>query len=278
MCYPIIMKWLLLFLTILLQLNLVNILKAETPKVQIIEFEVSELPPSLFNLFTGKNTLPYLQYVLPGDYSPDKSYPLLLYIPGFHGHAGGNIKVPQEIAGSHECVVATLPLFKESVDREEVARGLIVSLVDYPTLSEAYNKMLSRLFEEVPNIDKQRSAMVGFSNGAITIAVLVSNHDPFILTNFHSFCMVDHGMFHLMDLHKKHSRDKRYLIMTGDQPEMGRELKLRAAQLLEDSYQLLQIDVESRVLKDTGHELTWSVKQDIGEWVFKETTLVESAN
>jgi hypothetical protein len=43
--------------------------------------------------------------------------------------------------------------------------------------------LLGRLFELVPNIDPDRSAMVGFSNGALTIAVLVSNHDEFVLSH-----------------------------------------------------------------------------------------------
>jgi hypothetical protein len=57
--------------------------------------------------------------------------------------------------------------------------------------------------------------------------------------------------------------------MVGDQEDYGRELKLRGAQLLEDSYRPLGIDVENRVLENTGHELTAACKKDIGTWIFE---------
>ena len=111
--------------------------------------------------------------------------------------------------------------------------------------------------------------MVGFSNGAIAIAVLVTSHDEYILDNFRSFCLVDHGMFHLTDLHKTPTKDRRFLILVGDKKDYGRDLKIRGAKLAQDSYQLLGCSVESRILKNTGHELTQSCKRDIGTWIFE---------
>lgn len=238
--------------------------------VQRIEFGQDELPQNLYSMFTGSEANSVLQYCLPVGYSPAKTYPLILYVPGFHGHPGGNIGNAIDIANGRECVVASLPLFKVAIDQSEPAGGVIVSFSDFPALSDAWRVMLGRLFETVPNIDRSKSAMVGFSNGAITIGVLVSMHDEFILDRFHSFCLVDHGMFHLTDLHKSKSRDRRFLILVGDQPDMGRELKLRGAKLWEECYRLLGFDVESRVLPNTGHELTATCKKDIGAWIFAD--------
>lgn len=112
--------------------------------------------------------------------------------------------------------------------------------------------------------------MVGFSNGAIAIAVLVSSHNAFILERFHSFCLVDHGMFHLADLHKTPARNRRFLILVGGQADSGRELKIRGTQLGQDAYRLAGCDIESRVMKDTGRELTEACKMQIGTWVFHE--------
>ena len=212
----------------------------------------------------------FLQYCLPEGYSSDKTYPLILYVPGFHGHPGGNIKVAKDIGVDRDCVVASLPLFKKNIDRSEPANGVIVSFADYPILSSSYRKMLGRLFEAVPNIDPTRSAMVGFSNGAITISILVSSQDAFILERFQSYCLVDQGMLHLVDLHKTPTKDRRFLLLVGDEEDYGRSLKLRGAKLLEDSYQLIGIDFESRVLENTGHELTPSCKHDIGAWIFEK--------
>jgi len=107
------------------------------------------------------------------------------------------------------------------------------------------------------------------SNGAIAIAVLVSSHDEYILEKFHSYCLVDQGMFHLTDLHKTLTKDRRFLILVGDKEDYGRDLKIRGAKLIQDSYQLLGYSVESRILQNTGHELTQSCKRDIGTWVFE---------
>jgi len=213
---------------------------------------------------------PCLSICLPDDYSPTNTYPLLVYVPGNDGGTKGNLYNAQTIAGPRGWVVATLPLFKKEVDRSEPAGGVIVSFEDYPVIAKAYRTMLGRLFERVPNIDRKKSAMVGFSNGSITIAVLVSNHDEFILTHFNNFCLVDHGMFHLADLHKSRARDCRFLILVGDQPDMGREGKLRQAKLQEDSWKLLHVNVSCRVMRDTGHEFNEPQMEIVGDWLRNE--------
>ena len=112
--------------------------------------------------------------------------------------------------------------------------------------------------------------MVGFSNGAITIGVLLSNHDEFILTHFRKFCLVDHGMFHLTDLHKSRARDCRFLILVGDQEDFGRDLKIRQTQLQQESWQLLGVDFASRIMKNTGHEFNAPQMELVSEWLRSE--------
>lgn len=233
-------------------------------------FPDAGLAPTLYTMITGTAATPCLTVRLPDDYDPAKAYPLLVYVPGWHGGPKGNIGNAEEIAGSKGWIVATLPLFKKSIDQSEPARGLIVSMADYVTISKAYQVMLGRLFERVPNIDRSRSAMVGFSNGALTIAVLATNNDEFILTHFKNFCLVDHGMFHLTDLHKKNARDARYLILAGDKEDFGRELKIRGGQLLQDEMKALGVNLQCRILKDTGHEFQSRHMALVGSWLRKE--------
>lgn len=243
----------------------------EPGKLIEVEFAETHLPPSLYTMVTGTAAPPTLKFRLPDNYSPDKNFPLLVYVPGNHGGPNGNIGNAQAIAGPRDWVVASLPLFKRSLDRDEIGGGIIVSFEDFATLSRAYAIMLGRLFELVPNIDRERSAMVGFSNGALTIAVLVSNHDEFVLSHFRSFCLVDHGMFHLTDLHKKRSRDSRFLILSGDnQGDLGRDLKIRGGQLLQDSWQLVGVDLSFHVMKDTGHEFRGRHMAIVGRWLRHE--------
>jgi hypothetical protein len=242
-----------------------------------ILFRDAGLPPTLYTQITGAAADPCLTVRLPEDYDPAKSYPLLVYVPGLHGGPKGHIGNAEAIAGSKGWIAATLPLFKASVDTTEPGRGMIVGFQDYPAISRAYGIMLGRLFERIFNIDRERSAMVGFSNGALTIAVLVSCQDEFILTHFRNFCLVDHGMFHLTDLHKRLSRGCRILVLVGDKEDYGRELKIRGSRLLEDEWKLLGVNLSCRIMKDTGHEFQDRHMAMVGRWLrhepFDESTV-----
>lgn len=235
-----------------------------------LAFSDADLPPTLYSMWTGAETPPAMTVRLPDDYSPSNQFPLLVYVPGFHGHANGNIGNARTIAGDKGWIIASLPLFKKSIDRSEPASGVIVGFEDYPVLAKAYRIMLGQLFELVPNIDRERSAMVGFSNGAITTAVLVSSHDEFILTHFKNFCLVDHGMFHLSDLHKNLARDSRFLLLVGDKEDLGRDLKIRQSQLQQDSWRPLGVDLSYRILKNTGHEFNQPHMELVREWLRNE--------
>ena len=265
-----------LLVIIALQFRLIALAQDLIPgKITDIKFPKADLPPTLYTMMTGNEATPCLRVRLPDDYDPQKSYPLLVYVPGNDGGPKGNIVNAETIAGTHGWIAASLPLFKKSIDRSEFAGGVIVSFEDYPTLSKSYEIMLGRLFDLIPNIDRGKSAMVGFSNGAITIGVLLSNHNEFILTHFKNFCLVDHGMFHLTDLYKKHAKDCRYLILVGDKEDMGRDLKIRQSKLQQDSWKLLDVNLSYQIMKDTGHEFEDRHTELVGKWLRNET-LVES--
>lgn len=233
-----------------------------------VAFSVLAVPPSLYSMMTETTVPPTLTYRLPDGYDPERRYPLLVYVPGFHGGASGNIGNALTIAGREDWVVASLPLFKSTVDREEISGGIRIGFQDYTTLSKAYETMLGRLFELVPNIDAERSAMVGFSNGALAIAVLVSNHDEFVLSHFRTFCFVDQGMFHLTDLHKRRARGCRFLVLSGDdRTDPGRDLMIRGGRLLGDSWRMFGVDLSFHVMADTGHEFKDRHMALVGGWL-----------
>lgn len=232
-----------------------------------IAFDAAGLPPTLYTMMTGDRVPPILTFRLPDDYRPGLSYPLLVYVPGFHGNRAGNIGNAEMIAGHTGWIVATLPLFKAAVDEAEPGQGIIVSLEDYSVISKAYATMLGRLFELVPNIDRSRSGMVGFSNGALTLAVLLSTHDAFIRSHFRSFVLVDHGQAHLTDLHKSDVRDGRYLLLFGDQPDYGRDLKLRGCALQQDQWRLLGVNLTCEIMKGVGHAFPPEYMSRVGQWL-----------
>jgi predicted esterase len=255
------------FLLLACQLFTTTIFAQKLNPGKIAGIKFPELAPSLYTMMTGDEAAPAIEYRLPDDYDTAKKYPLLVYVPGFHGNPSGNIGNAQAIAGPKGWIVASLPLFKKTIDRDEVAGGLLVSMEDYPAISKAYQTMLGKLFDLVPNIDREKSAMVGFSNGAITIGVLLSSHDEFILTHFKNFCLVDNGMFHLTDLHKNYAKDCRYLILVGDREDMGRDLKIRQSKLQEDSWKLLSVNLTFQIMKDTGHEFNPPQMDIVAKWL-----------
>ena len=266
------------FLAVAFVLHTVSIAQELTPGKNIeIMFPEPNLPPTLFAMMTGTTAIPCLTIRLPDDYDRTKTYPLLVYVPGFHGGPKGNIGNAQTIAGPKGWIVASLPLFKESIDKNEPAAGIMIGFQDYPIISHAYRIILGKLFELIPNIDRAKSAMVGFSNGALTIAILVSNHDEFILTHFKNFCFVDHGMFHLTDLHKKYARDGRFLILVGDKLDYGRDLKIKGSQLLQEEWKLLGVNLKYQIMNNTGHEFYDRQMAIVGQWLRNEAVLESPA-
>jgi hypothetical protein len=235
-----------------------------------ITFAQPDVPHTLFTMMTGTPATPCLTIRLPDDYDSTKIYPLLVYVPGFHGGPKGNIGNAQTIAGPKGWIVASLPLFKESIDTSEPGGGIIIGFQDYPVISRAYRIILGKIFELVPNIDQAKSALVGFSNGALTIAILVSNQDEFILAHFKNFCIIDHGMFHLTDLHKKHARDCRFLVLVGDKKDYGRDLKIKGSQLLQEEWKSLGVNLEYQIMEDTGHEFYNRQMALVGRWLRNE--------
>jgi hypothetical protein len=246
-------------------------------KVTDLVFSDASLPPTLHAMMTHQAVTPTMTVRLPDDYDSSKTYPLLVYVPGFDGGVKGNIGNAQTIAGNRGWIVASVPLCKKTVDTSEPAGGMLVSFEDEPIIARSYELMLGRLFALVPHIDRERSAMVGFSNGALTIAVLVSCHDEFILDHFRNFCLVDHGMFHLTDLHKQGVRDCRFLVLVGDKQDMGRELKIRQSKLLQDEWKLLGVHLSYQIMKDTGHEFGDRQMAKVGEWLRNPASADSSA-
>ncbi len=247
-------------------LSFAQILPFKNPNIEIT-FPDKDFPPILHTLMTGEEATPILTYRLPNNYESTKKYPLVVYIPGWDGGLKGNIKNAQTIADSNSWIVATVPLFKKTIDRSEPGGGIIVSMEDFPVISKCYRIMFEKLFDDVPNIDFNNSTIVGYSNGAITLAVLISMHDEFIISHFNNFCLVDHGMFHLTDLHKHGSRDRQYLILVGDQQDLGRDLKIQRSKLLQDEMKLVGVNLTSEIMKDTGHEFKEEQMVLVRKWI-----------
>ena len=182
-----------------------------------LEFTFPELPPTLHAMRTGDRSPTMASVHLPRDYSRRKQFPLLVYLEGGRGEPGdrtGLAKV-RKITGSRGFIAASLPLFKKKIDPREPHAGLLIAAYDdYPRIARAYSAMLARIFAAVPNIDPGRSALGGFSNGAHTVALLLSGLHAPTLRCFRHFYLIDGGS-HLTSFHKAALADKNFLFMVG---------------------------------------------------------------
>jgi len=122
----------------LIILNLFGVSSAQKLVLKNPNFEITfpneNFPPTLYTKRTGEEVTPTLTYRLPNNYDSTKKYPLLVYIPGFDGGLKGNIKNAVTIADTNSWIVATVPLFKKKIDRDEPSGGIIVSLEDFPPI------------------------------------------------------------------------------------------------------------------------------------------------
>jgi hypothetical protein len=99
-----------------------------------------------------------------------------------------------QIAGKNDYVLATFPLFKQEINREEQWGGVGIDFLDYPAISRAYKAFVDRIRETIPNLDAGTSVLGGYSNGANTLALLLSVLDPTTLKSFKRFFFIDAGV------------------------------------------------------------------------------------
>src|SRR3974390_729208 len=122
-----------------------------------------DLPDTLATMTTGERQPPRLTVRLPINYSRDDKFPLFVFLNGSDGGRGDTLPLDRKTIGSNDFICANLPLFKRAFDK---ADGGLVTVDDFETVSRAYRVMLQKLFDTIPNITPERSALGGFSNGA----------------------------------------------------------------------------------------------------------------
>ena len=163
-----------------------------------------------------------------------------------------------------------MPTFKRTYDKNEPNNGILVTMDDFQTISHAYRIMLKKLFDAVPNIDKEHSAIGGFSNGGYTTAVLLANQDEFIMQNFRSYFFIE-GANPLAAnvLHKPAMRRNRYLVMRGNDFNGAaiREANFHLDQALELMAQEYNLDLELIIMHGKKHEFPEEYAAQLSHWV-----------
>jgi hypothetical protein len=162
---------------------------------KVLRLTFPELPPTLRAVNDPEAKAPTAISVrLPDNYTRDRAFPLFVFLHGGQGSTGSEVDLPMAIVGKSDYVVATFPLFKHEIDREEQWGGIGIDFKDLPAISSAFKAFLDRIRETVPNVDPQTSVLGGYSNGANTLALLLSALDPTTLKSFRRFYLLDAGV------------------------------------------------------------------------------------
>jgi predicted esterase len=248
--------------------------KNEIPTLEpngMLSFEFPELPDTLATMLTGERQAPRFTATLPENYSPSGKFPLFVFLLPYG--RGEPHSPTREVIGPSDFICVHLPVFKRTVDRNEPWRGLLVSMEDFETLSCAFRVMLGELFAAVSNIDPERSAIGGFSNGGYATAVLLAGQDDFILHHFRSFFFVEgNAPLAANVLHKPSMKRNRYLVMRGDKlaGDPVHEARVHIDRALEYQAKEHSLDFTFAVMHGAAHELPDDYAAQIGRWVRSE--------
>ena len=236
-----------------------------------LRFEFPELPDTLETMKSGKKEPARLTARLPANYSRDGKFPLCVFLNGGSGGRGDSLQFDHRVIGSNDFICVALPLFKGA----PLDTNSSISMPDFPTISRAYQAMLGKLLEAVPNTTAERSALGGFSNGAHTTAVLLAGQDEFILRHFRAFYFIEGGFGLLAAnfLDSRAMKPYRFLLLRGDrQPDEPKNVAHFYAlehlgQSLVYTAQKQDLDFTLVVMRGLGHELRQPYDTLIGSWL-----------
>lgn len=229
--------------------------------------EFRDLPQTLWSLGqpVENKKPPAFTVWIPEDYSPRRIYPVMVYMGGARGESGHDINHLRTFMGTESFILVSFPLFKNTDDiarhREDPnIHALAIDPGQCHLLWSAYEPMLKRLFDLIPNIDRQNTFFGGFSNGAHATAVLLN--DPEIGSElrkyFNTFYFVEGG--HALRL--SHALpDANLLFMQGEQRAPWLE---KVASPLQWN---VRIGVEVRTMPGIGHAFPAAEKAWLRDWI-----------
>ena len=223
------------------------------------QLEFPDLPDTLATMSTGQRQPPRLTVQMPANYSREGKFPLFAFLNGDNGGRGDTLPHDPKTIGSNDFICVSLPLFKRAFDKRD---GVLVTVDDFVTASRAYRVMFQKLFDTVPNIAAERSALGGFSNGAHMTALLLAGDDDFILSHFRAFYFVEGGNPLVANaLHRVALKPCRFLLMCGDEGNdyLSPAVEARAREC--------GLDFAFITMRGTGHEFPLKYQRLLGQWI-----------
>jgi predicted peptidase len=150
-----------------------------------------KMPPTFYAVYQKQNTKAQMTIFLPTNYDPGRKFPLLVFLNGGDGGAGGDLGVARSLCQGKDFVCVCMPLFKANDPNHP--GGYVMNRQDGRYMWPFFKTMLARLDEVVPNIDPAHRVLGGFSNGAHATASLLDESDGEIARRFSAFLFVEGG-------------------------------------------------------------------------------------
>lgn len=161
--------------------------KAQNPQRVLVRFPELDKPAMWY---ADKSAVAEMEYALPPNFHPSKSYPIGLVLNGLNGAA----RIPFPSGGfGKELLDRGYVLVSFSLFREQGGDVFIDSAKDAAINVKNWTKMLDRLRTVVPNIDLDRSLAKGYSNGAHAITC-VGSYEPHFFNRFKYIILHEGGM------------------------------------------------------------------------------------
>ena len=164
----------------------------------VITLQFSNLPKTMFYKIFNEGSVPAASVYLPTDYSPDKTFPFILFINGATGGSGKNINSVIRKFGRSGFILANVPIMKDSVapllpDSSNYWTRMILNDTDAHLSWLSYEIMLDSIYSLIPNIHKKQTFMGGFSNGAHVTARSINLFGKNATNRFKNFFFVEGG-------------------------------------------------------------------------------------
>ena len=247
------------------------------PDTRII-LKFPELPQTLYAMQSGQEALTQAYLALPENYSPERKFPLFVFLYGGHGGPGAGPGRGHQIMENKDCIFVNLPLFKKKIDPSGPFKGLLITTEqDGETICRAYTAMLKKVYANIPNIDTAHNIIGGMSNGAHSIVAMFEQGDAYLMSTFQNLVLIEGGWYAIKTFDRYKGKGILYLHgdYAGQDDWLGKKMRKdlpKAVKKLEDAIATHQLNASGLVMKNTGHDMPVKFNADVKAWVLKQLT------
>ena len=235
-----------------------------------------ELPQTLYAMQSGQEATTQAYLALPENYSPERKFPLFVFLYGGHGGPAAGPGRGQQIMENKDCIFVNLPLFKKKFDPDGPFKGLLITTEqDGEVICQAYAAMLKQIYATIPNIDTAHNIIGGMSNGANSIVAMFETGDAYLISVFQNLVLIEGGWHSLKTFDRYRGKGILYLYgdYAGQNDWLGKKIREdlpKALKKFTDAATTNQLNVTGLVMKDTGHDMPTRFNADVKAWLVKE--------